>query len=334
MVCTIDGTTITAGTETLLYNTGSETNYTASAVLVESNKVFIDFDYWEYKYDYDTHTYNFSSLSLNGIICTVEGTEITVGSRQILKTSSKQYYGEVISVLVDTNKICLILEYTEGKISNLKGLICTIDGAEVIVGTIVELAIPIRDRLFEDLISVIPIDTNKVFITFSCASYVEYENNISTVNLYGLVCKVVGSEIIVEELKSLITLNTDKALKALSTTLIKQDELYITFALAEKLYRIICTIYGTSIEIISDMQLISNLLQNTTISAISSVLIDKNKVFIANGYKKNNENAYCINGIVNLTNNIKKANRLQSNILGIAKNSGTEGDTIKVIVPE
>ena len=96
MVCTVSGTTITAGTDTQL-STETYSGAVISAVALSDSKVFIAHSYGSYYY-------------LNGMVCTVSGTTITAGSDTSLVTTSDA--GFVISaVALSDSKVFIAHSY-------------------------------------------------------------------------------------------------------------------------------------------------------------------------------------------------------------------------------
>ena len=67
IVCTISGTTITPGTDTLIYDSYYNANY-ISAVALSSTQVFI------------AHNFGNRSMNLWAVVCTISGTTITPGT--------------------------------------------------------------------------------------------------------------------------------------------------------------------------------------------------------------------------------------------------------------
>ena len=89
IVCTISGTTITAGTDTQLSTESASYQY-ASAVLVDTDKVFV--------------AHRSSSNYLNGVVCAISGTTITAGTDTLLSSGTNTYY-YASAVKLDTNKV-------------------------------------------------------------------------------------------------------------------------------------------------------------------------------------------------------------------------------------
>ncbi|MDV3426736.1 MAG: hypothetical protein LIR50_06040, partial [Bacillota bacterium] len=146
IVCTISGTTITAGTDTTLVS-GTNTYQYASAVLIDTNKVFI--------------AHNGNGSYLKGMICTISGTTITADTDTIL-VSGTNMHQYASAVLIDTNKI--FIAHSSDTITNyyLNGMICTISGTTITAGSDTTLVSEINASNYA---SAILIDTDKIFIS-------------------------------------------------------------------------------------------------------------------------------------------------------------------------
>lgn len=89
IVCTISGTTITAGTDTKLSDT-AYSGYRISATLLDDNRVFIGHSYTD-------------SYYLYGMVCTISGTSITAGEDTQLYTSVKTAWNLTATKLANGN---------------------------------------------------------------------------------------------------------------------------------------------------------------------------------------------------------------------------------------
>jgi len=165
IVCEINGTTITIGTETQLSTKGSSYEY-ASAVSLSENKVFV------------AHRNGGSSNSsyLNGIVCTIDGTTITAGTdTTISSTSNASYYASAVAL--NDNKVFVAHRYG----SYLGGVVCTIDGTTITAGTDTTL---VSINYSYEYASAVALSNNKIFIAHRSGSY-----------LYGIVCTISGTTI-------------------------------------------------------------------------------------------------------------------------------------------
>ncbi len=202
IVCTISGTTITAGTDTLLCTGMQSFNTDISVLLLENNKVFI------------AHSNEYFNC-LYGIVCTISETTITAGTDTQL--SSIDDSGSLISaVLIDNNKVLVAHNNTKNN-ACLHGIICTISETTITAGTDTQLSTNnFTSSSDYNAISAVLIDDNKVFIAHAGKS-----NN----NLYGIICTISGTT---------ITAGTDTQLNSnnpviepLSAVLIDDNKVFI-----------------------------------------------------------------------------------------------------------
>lgn len=96
MLCTIEGTTITVHSDTLL-NTAHNSSYSISIVKLNENKILI------------THSYG-ESYQLYGMICTIEESNITVNSDVNLK-NSQNGGKKVLGIFLTENKALVLHTY-------------------------------------------------------------------------------------------------------------------------------------------------------------------------------------------------------------------------------
>ena len=161
---------IGADSDTQLSN-GSLSYDDASAVLVDTNKVFI-------AHRNDSYLY--------GVVCTISGTTITVGTDTQLSTAPvSDVYAS--AVLVDTNKVFI----AHGCYSTtLYGTVCTISGITITAGVDTRLSTDYSSHFGT---SAVLVDTNKVFIahrngtSYDASSY-----------LYGMVLSVLDGTCAIE----------------------------------------------------------------------------------------------------------------------------------------
>ncbi len=111
IVCTIDGTTITKGTDTALVSS-TNAGITISTCLLPNGNVFI------------AHSYG-SNYSLRGIVVSINGTTFTKGSDTPISNNTND--GKVISTcLLPNGKI--FIAYSSGSSYYLYGIVCSISG--------------------------------------------------------------------------------------------------------------------------------------------------------------------------------------------------------------
>ena len=172
IVCTISGTSITTGSDTTLVSKDSSREAITIA-LIENNKVFI------------AHRNGGGSSGinhyLNGIVCTISGTSITTGSDTTLVSVVNSEYG-ASAVLIDTNKV--FVAHSDGAITYLNGIVCTISGTTITAGTDTSLVLVASSY---NNASAVLIDTNKVFIAHRSDGTNNYLN--------GIICTISGTTI-------------------------------------------------------------------------------------------------------------------------------------------
>lgn len=297
VVCTINGTTITAGTETQL-NSGDYSGYGISAVALSSDKVFIAHSSAYYH-------------SLNGTVCTINNTTITVNTSS--QINSMTNVGNIIStVKLSSNKV--FIAHSEDTNYYLRGVVCTINDTSISHGS---QGYILSNENSSNVISVVALSSDKVFIAHS------YDN--SNYYLYGVICTINGMEITTGIDTQLSTIKNSG--KGISTTLVSNSKVLITHSYDTKyhLYGLICTIPmdSTTITAGTDTQLSTIV---TSGSVTSDLTIVKNKVFIAYGYD--------LYGMITQINNLVKQLEDPTDLVsGIANTSGTENEVVQVYVP-
>ena len=236
--------TITHGTDTSLV-AASNAYYNTSAVLVDTNTVFIAHRNGSYLY---------------GMVCTISGSTITPGTDTQLSTVTDSYY-DTSAVLVDTNRIFIA---HRGANYHPNGLLCTISGTSITVDADTELS---STTMAYQHTSVALLDTNKVFIAHRNGSY-----------LYGMVCTISGSTITPGTDTQLSTV-TDSYYYPLAV-LVDANKVFISHSGASNYNRLngmVCTISGSTITPGTDTQIVTGTYAATETSL---ALVETNKVFI------------------------------------------------------
>ena len=179
VICTISGTTITLGTETIIETNSSYTYPIFSGALINDNKVLV--------------AYALQSVSgyAYSVVCTISGTTITIGTKSNYISSA---LANIAVITLESDKAIVIYgrrpssDYVE-----IHGRICTISGTTITLGT----DKTINSHSYSGtVISAKLIDTNKVFIAHT------YSYNY---NLYAQVCTISGTTITVGSDTSLVT---------------------------------------------------------------------------------------------------------------------------------
>ena len=159
MVCTINGTTITAGTETILNLTDWSGATTSIEILESKNKIFI--------------AYNVTSESLWGMIVTVSGTTITVNTNTQLDTTT--YSGHSISTYKLPNGN-IFIAHSYGESYYLYGTIYKITGDTISLVNSVALN---TNASTGSEIKAVPLVTGDIFIVHTYSTQYLYATLIS-----------------------------------------------------------------------------------------------------------------------------------------------------------
>ena len=119
VICTISGTTPTAGTDNVISSYG-RSGYVVSATMLSVNTVFI------------AHSYS-SSYCLYGVVCTISGTTITRRTDTLIDDNSDA--GSVISATtLGGNRVLIAHIRGLSGSTALYGVLCTISGTNITVG--------------------------------------------------------------------------------------------------------------------------------------------------------------------------------------------------------
>ncbi len=157
-VCTISGTAISKGKNTKLSSKLVSANNLSTTAL-SPNKVFI------------AHMYGSGDLFPSGLVCTIDGTNITKGVDTRLISFST--CGDItVTMALSIDKVLFV--YTSG--GKLYSTICTIDETNIIPGTDILLE---SDKYISGGLSAVMISPNKIFVIYSTGS-----------NCNGLVCTI------------------------------------------------------------------------------------------------------------------------------------------------
>lgn len=291
IVCTISGSTVTPGTDTQL-STTADSYYDSSLVLIDTNKIFI--------------AHRGASYHLNGMVCTISDTSITVDT-DIELSSVSSSYDRASAVLLDTNKVFIS---HRGSNSNLYGMVCTISGSTITAGTDTRLVA--ASSAYRNSSAVL-VDTNKVFVSHSGSS-TDYDH------LYGIVCTISGTTITPGN-STQIAAGTQAA-SYVSLALVETNKVFILHRSGNYLYGIVCTISGTTITIGKDTLLVNN---SSAADYAKAVLVGTDKVLVAHRGTSN----YLYGMVCTAPEITVKAATTQFSVAAITKSactSATEGE--------
>lgn len=258
VVCTISGITITHGTDTQL-STLTFSGELITALALDENHVFL--------------THKDSNNYLHSLCCEINGTTITFGTAVQINTTNA---GKGMSTsLLSSNKVFVTYNYSSSY--RLYGVVCTISGTTVTVGTSLQLSSVSNSGYHHSTLS---LSNSKVFIAHSYNS---------SYYLYGMVCTISGTTITVGTDTAINSSNTYSAFgeKSISTTLLLNGDIFIAHGIGSstrELYGVVCSVSNTTISKGTDTLL--NDVDYTAIE-VSALTLPNGNVFIAHGYNNN-----------------------------------------------
>ena len=296
----IDGSTMTA-TSTQLNVEVRSCNNSPSCVLLEENKIFI------------AHQYTNSSY-LYGTIVEIDGTTMTATSTQLNSESYSCYYSPSC-VLVEENKVFIAHMFSSGS-RYLYGTIVTINET-----TMTSTSKQLNSNSYSCYYypSCILLESNKVFIVHPYSSIYK---------LYGTIVEINGTTM--KATSKQLNSNNYSCYLAGSCILLEPNKVFIAHGYTNTylLYKTIVEINGT--EMTATFEEINDSNYSCNNNAPSCVLLEPNKVFIAHPNGKGSSSYKYLYGTIYFGNEAKPTT---STIKGVAKTSGTGGDTIQVYVP-
>lgn len=315
MICTALQDTITIGTKTNLGSASSAIN-SLSATKYRENKVCIIYS------GYNPN--NTATMYLYNTICTVAENSIIVENNVRFPSTYSSEVNELSTIALDESTIFVMIGYRQ-----LYGIICTIEENTITVGIKTEMDI-LSNEYISNIFFSKKIKENKIFIFYGHNS-----NTSATQFLYGMLCKIENEMITTGERTDLETRYNHT--NSISTVLLNGNNMlavgsgryegYSDIHLYKTLYKI------SEMNIIPEEEKrINSSLNRSEQTKIE--LLNKNTIFIITGNGSPNEkDNSLLYGIIGNINMINKTDRIQDNIIGIAKTKGTAGQTIKVVVP-
>lgn len=251
VICIIDGTTITKGTDTLLCAT-SYSGAKMSVVTLSETSVFI------------AHSYG-SSYYLYGIVATIDGTAITAGTDTKLSDSLRS--GEVISEELLSNGNVFIAHSVTGS-TYLSGTVVTISDKTPTANT--TTAIDHSGYYTGAIISTVSLSNSRVFIAHP---------NGNSYKISAIVCKVSGTTVTLGT--QVAVTDTANTAKSISGTMLGDNNVFIAHSYGSNyhLYGIVCTLSNTAITAGTDTALRTE----DTGREISTVFLDNGNVVVCHG---------------------------------------------------
>lgn len=169
IVCSVGDSSISRGTAVTLSNV-SYSAYDSKSVTLTDSKVFV----------MHSSGGRFGG-AINGIVCTISGTVITVGTDTTLYNQVEISSGSTCDALSDTK---VIIAHQWESTTYLAGTVCTINGAAITTGANTLL---VPENYTGSSISVAALSDSKVFIAHSSSGGNSYLN--------GLSCTISGTKI-------------------------------------------------------------------------------------------------------------------------------------------
>ena len=166
IVCTISGTSITAGTAVSLF-TNTQSGYSVNAVRLSDTKVFI------------SHQYDRDDEYLYGLVCTISGTSIKAGTNTSIIDSSYATIHDPI--LIGEDKIFIAHGNSASRF--VYGKVVAINNTSLTVGTSIQLTTKTACWGMR-AVKV----NNLVFVV-----HTSYDSTNKWYNLYGEVCEIFGT---------------------------------------------------------------------------------------------------------------------------------------------
>jgi hypothetical protein len=299
----IDGTTITTTKQTI--NETKDIYYgQTDCLLIEENKVFV------------VHSKTMNSEYLCGTIVNIDGTTMTA-TTTILNSSSYSYRQGGSCVLLEPNKVFIAHGYNYYD-SYLYGTVVTIDG-DTLTATTTKLD-ETRYSCYRQPKSIM-LSPTKVFIAHSYSTdYI----------LYGTMVTINGTSLTRKTQQLFSNLPSFSCYGVPACVLLEDNKIFIAHAYGKNriLYGTTVVINGTNMETESSVK-INDQFYDSTGERLGITLLN-NKVIIAHNFQLGKDYSGKLAITMYPENNVKLAT---DTIKGIAKTSGTGGETIQVFVP-
>lgn len=214
IVCTISGTTITKGTDTVISNSDRD-GFSMSTCLLSDGKVFI-------AHSYSTNYY------LYGVVVSISGTTITKGTDTALNTTTARTGEKISTTLLPNGNVFIANSYSTSYY--LYGTVCSISGTTITKGDNTQIS---GNTYAGFAFSTTTLPDGNVFIAFCTDS--------SKFLLYGVVCEVSDTTITVGTATQLST-NTHTGYRMSAITL-KNGTIFIAHSYSSN-YHLYSQIFG------------------------------------------------------------------------------------------
>ena len=258
VVCTIAGSDITAGADTVISSLGTSSSYESTSVAsIATDKVFI------------THGVYSSSRYLYGVVCTISGTTITVGTDTQLSSTASSYIAPSNAIAVCSSEETAVF-YRNYSNTYLYGVVCTISGTTITVGTQNQI-LDTEGTNSKYTIAVANLDVDKIFVA-----------RVIQTTLYGVVCTINGETITAGTNSQIATASSGSGSYASEVVALALNSATVCLFYGNmSLYGVVCTISGTAISV-GTVQSLNDQSKNNALG-ISAALCDNaaGTVFVA-----------------------------------------------------
>ena len=302
IVCTVDGTTITAGTNTVINSNSYSGHYSISTVVLDSTHVFIAYGY---------------SSNIHDVVCTVNGTTITVGVDTTINTAIDNSIHSISAVALDSTHVFIAHIYDSSN-KYLYGVVCTISGTTITAGT--DTAIN-SNSYSGSVISAVALDSTHVFIAHSYSALH---------CLYGIVCTVDGTTITPGS--NYLISNSTQSSSVISAVALNASNAVVYHTTSSSSYTLVYNnigINGTTITAGTNTTLVNN---GDAARVIFATNVDSfGTIFIAHSYSTTS--GYSLYAIVRSHDSAVTFSSSSDTILGVSKQTKNEGEAVDIIVP-
>lgn len=310
LVCSINETTINAGTD-IIITTEADNVHEYMPVVLNENKVFI-----AYRRD------NSSSKDLYGVICTINETTITTNVPVQLKST---IINCISAIALDENKVFIVYETKVSNATkyNLYGITCIIDNS--IITNQNSLTID-TNALNYHRCAMVRLNENQIFIAYSNI----YE---SSYFITTFICEVTGTGIIVGNKNQITGNSVQKQVYNIMPISLNKDTIFIAYAYGEGISANSYDLYGVFCETVEKVVTTeTHILIDTMLSKeISAVKTTENEILVS--YIKDYGYAALNGKLLKDLIGVNKVTSAMDIISGIAKTSGVEGQVVKIYKP-
>lgn len=271
VVCTIENAKIIVGTDTQL-STERYTGYQISTVLLDDGRVFI------------AHSYS-TSYNLYGMLCTIEGSSITVNKDTNL-ASSYSGAGKRLSATKLTGSKIFVAHIVNDTNYFLYATVISINGNTISMGTMKSLA-KYSTKYSGYVIATTTLSSTNVFVAHS------FDSNYY---LHGVSVTISGTTIsFVESSDIALTSAVANSGRFIAVKALNNNKVLVTHCSdnsASYLHGIVCTVSGTSTTKGTDTQLSTEQYTGSRVS--TPIILDNGKVLIAHGGASSTGSAYSL----------------------------------------